>query len=449
MLPPAFLDRVRQQLGQSYEAFLASYDRPRALGLRLNPLKTDRPPTLPFTLSPLPWAACGFWYPPEERPGLHPWHEAGLYYLQEPSAMAPAELLGAGPGLRVLDLCAAPGGKSTQLAAKMQGQGLLVCNEYHPKRAKILSQNVERMAIANALVLQETPERLARRFPGWFHRVLVDAPCSGEGMFRKEAAALADWSPELVEMCARRQAGILDAAAELLAPGGRLVYSTCTFSPQEDEEAVAAFLARHPEFEVETLDVPWFSPGDGTAGPGLEHTFRLWPHKLRGEGHYAAVLRKEAGEAAPAPALSRPDRLPAPWEAFARDLGIQLPAGKALAFGPSWFWAPEELPDLTGLRVLRPGLELGQCRGARFLPAHALALWLSGASRTWDLAPSGPEAARYLAGEELRGGPSGWTLVTVGGLSLGWGKGSDGVLKNHYPKGLRRRVSSPQTNAPY
>ena len=336
MLPPAFLDRVRQQLGPEYEAFLASYHRPRALGLRLNPLKTDRPPILPFTLSPLPWAAYGFWYPSEERPGLHPWHEAGLYYLQEPSAMAPAELLGVEPGLRVLDLCAAPGGKSTQLAAKMRGQGLLVCNEYHPKRAKILSQNVERMAISNALVLQETPERLAKRFPGWFHRVLVDAPCSGEGMFRKEAAALEDWSPELVEMCARRQAGILDAAAELLAPGGRLVYSTCTFAPQEDEGAVAAFLARHPEFEIEVLDVPWFSPGDGAAGPGLEHTFRLWPHKLRGEGHYAAVLRKGAGEAAPPPAFARPDRLPAPWEAFARDLGVQLPAGKALAFGPSW-----------------------------------------------------------------------------------------------------------------
>ena len=441
MLPPAFLDRVRQQLGPEYEAFLASYHRPRALGLRLNPLKTDRPPILPFTLSPLPWAAYGFWYPSEERPGLHPWHEAGLYYLQEPSAMAPAELLGVEPGLRVLDLCAAPGGKSTQLAAKMRGQGLLVCNEYHPKRAKILSQNVERMAISNALVLQETPERLAKRFPGWFHRVLVDAPCSGEGMFRKEAAALEDWSPELVEMCARRQAGILDAAAELLAPGGRLVYSTCTFAPQEDEGAVAAFLARHPEFEIEVLDVPWFSPGDGAAGPGLEHTFRLWPHQLRGEGQSAAGLRNGAGEAAPPPAFARPDRLPAPWEAFARDLGVQLPAGKALAFGPSWFWAPEELPDLTGLRVLRPGLELGQCRGERFLPAHALALWLSNASRTWSLDPLGPEAARYLAGEELRGSPSGWTLVTVGSLSLGWAKGSGGVLKNHYPKGLRRRTS--------
>ena len=440
MLPEAFLERMKRQLGDEYERYLDSLNRSRAVALRFNPLKGEIPP-LPFVGQPVPWEPMGYYYDPDARPGLHVFHEAGVYYLQEASAMAPVALLDPQPGERVCDLCAAPGGKTTQIAGRMMGRGFLLCNEINPKRAKILSRNIERMAVSNALVTNEHPATLAQRFAGFFDRVLVDAPCSGEGMFRKEEAAVTDWSQETVEMCARRQAGILDAAAELLAPGGRLVYSTCTFAPQEDEGAVAAFLARHPEFEIEVLDVPWFSPGDGAAGPGLEHTFRLWPHKLRGEGHYAAVLRKGAGEAAPPPAFARPDRLPAPWEAFARDLGVQLPAGKALAFGPSWFWAPEELPDLTGLRVLRPGLELGQCRGERFLPAHALALWLSKASRTWNLDPLGPEAARYLAGEELRGSPSGWTLVTVGGLSLGWAKGSGGVLKNHYPKGLRRRTS--------
>ena len=180
MLPQAFLDRIRLQLGPEYPAFLAAYDRPRAVGLRLNSLKTDRFPNLPFSTAPIPWAEHGFWYDPQARPGLHPWHEAGLYYLQEPSAMAPAELLEVRPGERVLDLCAAPGGKATQLAAKMQGQGLLVCNEYNPKRAKILSQNIERMAVANALVLQETPERLAARFPAGFTGCWWTRPAPGK-----------------------------------------------------------------------------------------------------------------------------------------------------------------------------------------------------------------------------------------------------------------------------
>lgn len=352
--------------------------------------------------------------------------------------MAPAELLAPAPGERILDLCAAPGGKATQIAARMQGKGLLVCNEYNAKRARVLSQNIERMGVANALVLNETPERLASQFPGWFHRILVDAPCSGEGMFRKESAALEDWTPDLVDMCAKRQASILDAAAGMLAPGGRLVYSTCTFSPQENEMTVAAFLSRHPDFTIERLPNRWFAAGDGTMGPEMEHTFRLWPHKLRGEGHYAAVLQKRGG-AVSAPQALPPSRLPAPWDAFSRDLGIRLPPGKALAFGETWYWAPEALPELAGLRVLRPGLELGQCKGDRFLPAHALALWLSSALQTWELEPTGPEAAAYLRGEALRGDAAGWTLVTVGGLSLGWAKGSGGALKNHYPKGLRRR----------
>lgn len=438
MLPQAFLDRIRQQLGPEFDTFISAYNRPRAVGLRLNPLKTTHFPELPFSLKPIPWAEYGFWYAPGERPGLHPWHETGLYYLQEPSAMAPAELLAPAPGERILDLCAAPGGKSTQIAAKMQGQGLLVCNEYNSKRAKVLSQNIERMGIVNALVLNETPDRLACRFPGWFHRVLVDAPCSGEGMFRKESAALEDWSPALVDMCAQRQAGILDAAADLLAPGGRLVYSTCTFSPQENEMTVTAFLSRHPDFTVEHLPVPWFTPGDPASGPEMEHTFRLWPHKLQGEGHYAAVLRKQSGTAG-TPQPLHPVRLPEPWTEFSQDLGIQLPPGKALAFGENWYWAPETLPDLAGLRVLRAGLELGQCKTNRFLPAHALALWLRSASRRWELEPTGSETEAYLSGEELRGNTTGWTLVTIGGLSLGWVKGSNGALKNHYPKGLRRR----------
>ena len=440
MIPEGFLQRVRVQLGDEYPAFLESLERPRAVGLRLNPLKTDSFPHLPFGLTPVPWAKNGYYYDPDTRPGLHPWHEAGLYYLQEASAMAPAPLLDPQPGERVLDLCAAPGGKSTQLAAAMGGRGLLVVNEIHPQRAKILSRNIERMAVRNALVLNESPQRLAKAFPGFFHRILVDAPCSGEGMFRKEAAAVTDWSQETVEMCAARQDQIVDEAAKMLLPGGRLVYSTCTFAPEENEGTISRFLKAHPEFSVEAVHIPWFAPGDPTRipdpAPGLEGTFRLWPHRLRGEGHYAAVLQKDGGECG-AISTQNGEKLPSLWSDFAKQTGILLPEGKLISFGSTLYWAPEELPELKGLKVLRPGLELGEVIKNRFQPGHALALWLKTAAQTADFPPDSPEIAKYLHGEVLPGPGSGWTLVTAGGLSLGWAKASNGQLKNHYPKGLR------------
>ena len=225
MLPEAFLKRIHTQLGEEYEDFLRSLERPRAVALRFNPLKGEVP-QLPFAGQPVPWEPMGYYYDPDSRPGLHLYHEAGVYYLQEASAMAPVALLDPQPGERICDLCAAPGGKTTQIAGRMMGEGFLLCNEYSPKRAKILSRNIERMAVANALVTNEPTEVLASRFPGFFHRVLVDAPCSGEGMFRKEEAAVADWSQDAVEMCARRQQEILNNAARMVAPGGRLVYST-------------------------------------------------------------------------------------------------------------------------------------------------------------------------------------------------------------------------------
>ena len=284
MLPEAFLQRMEAQLGSEYPAFLESLERPRAVALRFNPLKGERP-VLSFVGAPVPWEPEGFYYDPETRPGLHVYHEAGVYYLQEASAMAPVALLDPKPGERVCDLCAAPGGKTTQIAGRMLGRGFLVCNEINPKRAKILSRNIERMGVANALVTNEHPETLASRFPGFFDRVLVDAPCSGEGMFRKEEAAVTDWSQETVQMCARRQREILDSAARLVSPGGRLVYSTSTFAPEEDEETVGAFLEAHPEFTPEPVEAPWFVPGENAS-------YRMWPHKLLGEGHFAAVLRK-------------------------------------------------------------------------------------------------------------------------------------------------------------
>ena len=429
MLPELFLKRMQTQLGAEYEDYLQSLERPRAVALRFNPLKGDAP-SLPFVGDPVAWEPRGCYYDPNARPGLHPYHEAGVYYLQEASAMSAVALLDPQPGERICDLCAAPGGKSTQIAGRMAGRGFLLCNEWSPKRAKILSQNIERMAVANALVTNETADRLAAHLPGFFDRVLIDAPCSGEGMFRKEEAAVTDWSQETVEMCARRQAEVLDAGARLLRPGGRLVYSTCTFAPEENELTIQAFLQRNPDYSLENISAPWFTP----AGPGQ---FRLWPHKLLGEGHFAAVLRKAGDEEAQGNFCAG-QKLPKEWLAFARELDIALPAGKAVLFGQTLYWAPAELPDLKGLKVLRPGLELGEVKKDRFQPAHALALWLRDHRHSLSFPADSAEIRAYLHGEALPCPQKGWQVVCVDGYSIGWGKGDGNWLKNHYPKGLRR-----------
>lgn len=429
MLPQEFLDRMQGQLGDEYPQFLQSLERPRAVALRFNPLKGEKP-TLPFVGDNVPWEPMGYYYDSQSRPGLHPYHDAGVYYLQEASAMSAVALLDPQPGERICDLCAAPGGKSTQIAGRLMGEGFLLCNEYSPKRAKILSGNVERMGIANALVTNETPDRLAQRLEGYFDRVLIDAPCSGEGMFRKEEAAVTDWSPETVQMCAQRQAEILDAGAKLVRPGGRLVYSTCTFAPEENEQAVTGFLNRNPEFELVQVQAPWFTP----AGEGQ---FRLWPHKLLGEGHFGAVLHRKGDEPAQGQGECG-EKLPKLWLEFAKQLGIVLPKGKAVLFGEHLYWAPVDMPSLKGLKVLRPGLELGELKKDRFEPAHALALWLKTCSCVEKLESDEKKIQDYLCGNVLPTDKKGWCLVTVDGYSIGWGKGDGRQLKNHYPKGLRR-----------
>ena len=429
MIPEKFLERMKVQLGSEYDAFLESLERPRAVALRFNPLKGDAP-ELPFVGENVPWEPRGFYYDPDSRPGLHVFHEAGVYYLQEASAMAPVSLLDPQPGERVCDLCAAPGGKTTQIAGRMMGEGFLLCNEINPKRAKILSRNIERMAVSNALVTNEHPATLAQRFPNGFDKVLIDAPCSGEGMFRKEEAAVTDWSEETILMCAWRQAEILHSGAQLVRPGGRLVYSTCTFAPEEDELAVAAFLESHPDFEAETIETPWFVSVENGG-------HRMWPHKLLGEGHFAAVLRKKGEDDCDFTPITGA-KLPKEWLAFAKELDITLPEGKAVLFGETLYWVPEGMPEIGRLKVLRPGLELGCVKKGRFEPAHALALWLKTCKNVQDFPADSKEMTEYLHGNVVPSQVRGWTLVTAGGYSVGWGKGDGNVLKNHYPKGLRR-----------
>lgn len=450
-LPKDFTERMERLLGGEYEAFLKSYDREQAQALRVNTLKLtaeEFQKISPVTLRQVPWVRDGFYYGSQERPGKHPYHEAGLYYIQEPSAMAVGELAAAVPGERVLDLCAAPGGKTTHLAAAMQGKGLLVSNEIHPARAKILAQNVERMGIANAVVTNERPDRLADRFPGFFDRIVVDAPCSGEGMFRKEDQACEQWSVENVKMCAERQAEILDAAAQMIRPGGTLVYSTCTFAPEENEGSIGAFLLQHPEFRVTKREafVEFFAPGHpewADAPAETADTFRLWPHKLEGEGHYAAVLVKsgETGEEKAEPKMPSVDRAVLKlYEQFVKENLTCVPEGIPVLFGEQLYLLPCPL-NLKGLKVLRAGLHVGTVRKNRLEPAHALALALRAdeVKRCSEIGAQEGGAEAYLRGEALMlDGENGWNLVLLNGYPLGWGKRSGQILKNHYPKGLRK-----------
>ncbi|MEJ9280167.1 RsmB/NOP family class I SAM-dependent RNA methyltransferase [Ureibacillus thermosphaericus] len=450
-LPQTFKDKMQTLLQDEYDAFIRSYEEEKNQGLRINTLKISIDEFLqinPFTTEKIPWVKEGYFYPNNERPGKHPYHEAGLYYIQEPSAMAVGELVDPKPGEYILDLCAAPGGKTTHLASKMNGEGLLVSNEIHPQRAKILSQNVERMGIKNAIVTNETPERLAARFPSFFDRILVDAPCSGEGMFRKDEEARLHWSPDNVTLCANRQDDILEYAQSMLKPGGRLVYSTCTFSPEENEGTINRFLEKYPHFEIEQVEVyEGFSQGRAdwveNAASNIEQTIRIWPHLVKGEGHYIAVLKKKDGDEAPRmkyPKQKLDPKMMKAYQDFAGETLNIMPFGYFLAFNDQLYGLPEEVPTLEKLKVLRPGLHLGTFKKNRFEPSHALALALrkDEAKSVSNLSADSDEIISYLKGEVLQAsGPKGWHLITVDGYSIGWGKLAGNMMKNHYPKGLR------------
>ena len=453
-IPALFLERMSRLLGAEYPAFAASLNDVPKSGLRVNTLKLTPEQfkaIAPFPLGDqVPWCSSAFILPPSSfSPGLHPYHKAGLFYMQDPSAMAPAQLLAPQPGERVLDLAAAPGGKTTHLAALMQGQGVLVANEIKDKRVGHLAQNVERWGAGNVIVTNETPERLADHFGASFDRVLVDAPCSGEGMFRKDMGARIDWSPEMVAGCAVRQKNILAVAAKLVRPGGYLLYSTCTFAPEEDEAVVSGLLGKQGEFEVLALEQQaGFMPGradwleDAAAPATLSGAVRLFPHRVQGEGHFACLLQKKEVGAEPQLRETRRLRLSKEnwglWRGFAEQvLSVELTEERLRVSGERLYFVPEESLDCGRLRVVHPGVWLGTFKKERFEPAHPLALFLQpGQARsTLELPVDGREIAAYLRGESLETQATGWTLVTVAGFGIGWGKGVQGTLKNHYPRG--------------
>jgi len=428
-LPLAFVERMKVLLRDEAAAFLRSYEEPYQRGLRLNPLKPVDPGAIPGLLEPVSWEPSGYYLSQESNAGALPLHEAGAYYLQEPSAMLPAAVLAPRPGEKVLDCCAAPGGKTTQLALRMKGEGLLVCNEPVPKRAQILSRNVERMGITNALVVSSLPAPLAKRWPGGFDAIQVDAPCSGEGMFRRHPETRGEWNEDSPAGCAKRQAEILDCAAQMLRPGGRMVYSTCTLNPTENEDTVAAFCQRHPDFTPEAFELP------GAAAPTGMLT--CYPHRMKGEGHFVALLRRRGEGAAYMPAdssLPKPGKvLLKAYQSFAPNAPVPTAMlGETLVSLP-------DCPEIRGLKVLRVGLHLGGMKGKVFLPDHAWAVCnIPPAVRRIPLTQE--QARAYQAGETIPTDDSlhGFVLPTLYDLPLGWGKISDGIMKNHYPKGLRR-----------
>lgn len=462
-LPDAFKDKMKGLLGEEYDSFIESYERERVQGLRVNPLKVSQDKfteICPFPLKKIPWALEGYYYQAGDRPGKHPYHEAGLYYIQEPSAMAVVELLAPQPGEKILDLCAAPGGKTTHIAGRMGGKGFLLSNEIHPARARILSQNVERLGIGNAVVSNEDSGSLSLRFPEFFDRIAVDAPCSGEGMFRKDEAARLEWTPEHVSVCAARQEEILHNAAAMLKPGGRMVYSTCTFSPEENEQVIEGFLLSHPEFSIEDAgDRPGLYPGrlkwSKTGLSDLKKTFRIWPDQAEGEGHYLAVLKKSASGISEkryaVPDYMKDRSVQKELEVFLKDLLVNpdrlLLRKEYILFGDQLYLMPPEMIGFKGMKIIRPGLHIGTVKKNRFEPSHALALFLKKeeVSQWVDLPSDGEEIVKYLKGETIPEETpvhsclkkKGWVLVNTDGYSIGFAKLAGGMLKNHYPKGLR------------
>lgn len=449
-----YINRIKDELADEFSSYEKTLEEDSIKALRVNTLKGRVDKFINNNEwnikneDKVPWCSEGFYIEGLEMndsdkllpPGKHPYHSAGVYYIQEPSAMAPVEELDVQEGLKILDLCASPGGKTTQIAAKMKGQGILFANEPYPLRAKNLSENVERMGITNCVVISHEPWQIEEKFNEYFDRILVDAPCSGEGMFRKNEEAINEWSLDNVIMCAKRQKEILNSAYKMLSCGGRMVYSTCTFSKDEDENNVNWFLDEYKDMKLVKMD-------------------KLWPHKIKGEGHFLAVFEKIGDGENVAKEKNRQDTKKSRKDKekdaenpknlvefmdFSKEffnkpleniLGYEY---KFIKFGDELYVAPKDLPSLDKLKVLRLGLHLGTLKKNRFEPSLSLALALDESDVNNSVSLSYDETLMYLRGETInRESKKGWCLLNYGGYSVGFGKSSSNVIKNHYPKGLR------------
>lgn len=468
-LPQSFLDSMKEILGEDYEAFLAGFDGQRQYGLRVNTLKMNLEEferIAPFHLKKVPWISNGYFYEAEDAPAKHPFYSAGLYYLQEPSAMTPASRLKVQPGERVLDLCAAPGGKATELGAALQGEGLLVANDINTARARALLRNLELFGISNSFVTNEPPYVLAERFPEFFHKIMVDAPCSGEGMFRKNPAVVDSWQEKGPEYFSKLQREIIVQAADMLLPGGMMFYSTCTFSPLENEKTITHLLKERPDMEVIPMeDYEGFAEGlTSYRGEVFDESCklcrRIWPHKMSGEGHFMALLHKKNGVQQQVQqtvsqssiwwekckGLNKEQKAAA--EDFFSHVNIAYDEKRIDVRGDNLYYLPAPKYDGRGLHFLRNGLFMGEFKKKRFEPFQpfALALHAQDFDQVLDFPADDERLSRYLRGEtldvsDLIAGEKkrkGWQLVMVAGHPLGFGKLVNNNLKNKYPAGWRK-----------
>lgn len=428
-LPQDFLTRMRSDLGGRYDEFLNQYNAPHVKGIRINTLKFDliRADEIGLSLEKIPFSPFGFKVHNERSLGNNPFHHAGAFYSQEPSAMAAVTALDPQKGDKVLDMCAAPGGKSTQIAQCLDGEGLLWSNEIVRNRAQILLSNVERLGVRNAVVSSVHPDVLAEKLTGFFDKVLVDAPCSGEGMFRRDEIAVREWSVEHTRTCAVRQLAILESAKKCLKENGVLVYSTCTFSPVENEGVINSFLDDNPDFSLEEINVDF--------GEKSEIGIRIYPSDI-GEGHFVAKLRRDSENPCVCPQIEKNDKK---CEIFDDCFNCEQ-YGILNQIGENIYLFPEKMPDVRDLQILRAGVLAGKAKKNRIEPEHALfmASHSNECRRIVNLSPDDERIFDFLHGEEIEAETdSGWTAVAVGGVVTGFGKVSNGVLKNKYPKGLR------------
>ena len=461
-LPIEFEEKMRCLLGDEFDEYIKCYDAPRYYGLRVNTQKISVKDFLkicPFEVTPIPWIENGFYYDGEQiSPAKHPYYYAGLYYLQEPSAMTPANRLPVEPGDKVLDVCAAPGGKATELGAKLQREGVLIANDISSSRAKGLLKNLEVFGIGNMLVLSEEPGKLENYFPEFFDKILIDAPCSGEGMFRKDKKMVKAWEEHGPAFFSKLQRSIITQSARMLKPGGIMLYSTCTFDALENEGTIEYLLKEFPEFRIlEMQSYEGFAQGRPefieSGNPDLSKTVRIFPHKMKGEGHFLALLQKgEPEEALPgskSAMSSGKKKIPEDIQEFFQNVSWQLQPERLDIHGERVYYMPENLPDMRGIRFLRTGLLLGELKKNRFEPSQALAMYLkkSEFAHTINLTAEDERISRYLKGETIEvddltdAKENGWQLVCVDGYPLGWGKLNRGTLKNKYLPGWRNQSS--------